>query len=188
MKNSAFAGFKSVICLFVVLSLVFSFAACGKDKKKKTDEVKTLGVVGSENDFYVEIIKSDKEISKYHIYTDEITVGAALEEQKLITYAQSEKGETYISELDGKKVDYNKKEFWAIYEKNEYQSSLPDNIGIMCGSTYTFKIESLNAPFIKFPESKFQRSSDKDDEDEIEEENTPASSDDETSSSDEDYN
>lgn len=160
---------KSVLCisLAVVMSLIIS--ACGKGENSNSDAgkkgYKKLGE--GENNFYLEIEKGNGKVSKYELFTDEVTVGAALAEQNMVTYAKTDKDETYISELDGKKIDFQtKKEFWALYYNGNYLTSNPDSEFIMCGDVYVMKIDTLSGPGISFPETKRERK----DEDETESE------------------
>lgn len=130
---------KKIIPFLVVVLILTLLSSCGKK-----DYTVPLGE--GENVFDIVFEKGEKEFSRYKIFTNEVTVGAALLEQDLITYSETENGEYYVSVADGKSVDFDKTgEYWAIYDEDGYVSSDPDEAAIMCGNTYIMRIEKLPA-------------------------------------------
>ena len=141
MKIKPFYKTKSVICAILVLLLCVALCACGEDEYKKIGK--------GENRFFIIFEKGDDKVSKYEIRTDNLTVGEALLENKLITFTKTKKGENYISVADGKKVNYDEtNQFWAIYTNGKYLSSDPSNVAIADGDIYVMRIDTLVIPKI----------------------------------------
>ena len=77
----------------------------------------------------------------YRIYTDEKTVGEALQKLGMISGEESQYG-LYVKTVNGITVDYDKDgKYWAFYVDGEYAMSGVDTTEIEEGKVYSFKVE-----------------------------------------------
>lgn len=125
--------------------MLFSLASCAESTEKtpgKTEANQTsYEKKGSgETHFYLDIaFESDEK--HYDVHTNQKTVGAALEELKIIKGEQGPYG-IYISSVEGEEHVYeNGGKYWAIYIGNEPASQGIDLINIEDGQTYALKVE-----------------------------------------------
>ena len=137
--------FKSILSVLLIITVMFSFAACGKKENTTEDLTKKAKEIGSgENNFYFLVEKRDGKFNSYEIFTDEITVGDALAENGFMNMTTTAKGENYVDTVDGIKVDFeNDREYWALYLGSEYLDSNPYNVAISCSDVYIMRIEKL---------------------------------------------
>ena len=88
--------------------------------------------------FYLDVVNTDKTITKFEIHTDKKTVGDALLELNLITGNPSDYG-LYVTSVNGITADWDtEKAYWAFYIGGEYAQTGVDATDIVAGTTYAF--------------------------------------------------
>lgn len=135
------------LCTTVAFALVFctiaTLSGCKKNKEKE-EKVDITELGSGENNFYALIYDRDGNRKVYEIYTDEVMIGPALLEQKLMETKDLESGGYYVCTVDGITVDLeNDGEYWSVSLEGVDPTSDILSVDILCGSTYIFEIESL---------------------------------------------
>ena len=89
--------------------------------------------------FYLDVVNTDKTITKFEIHTDKKTVGEALLELELITGTTSDYG-LYITTVNGITADWDtEKAYWAFYIGGEYAQTGVDATDIVAGKVYALE-------------------------------------------------
>ncbi len=136
---------KSVSLLLLCLVLMTStLVACGKTEAPLSTTA-TLADGDSVGQgavaFALEIVTRDGETVRATVYTDEKTVGAALETLHLIAGEDGPYG-LYIKEVNGWLADYEQTgTYWAFYEDGVYAVAGVDKTVINPAVTYALKEE-----------------------------------------------
>ena len=121
---------KKLISLLLVMVMVLSLVACGKEQPKATGASFTVVVAnleGKENTF--------------EYTSDKATVGEALIAEGLIEGHETEYG-LYVDSVNGIALDWDKDgKYWAFYIDGEYAMTGVDTTEITDGATYAFKPE-----------------------------------------------
>lgn len=88
--------------------------------------------------FYLDVVNTDKTLTKFEIHTDKKTVGEALLELELITGTPSDFG-LYVTSVNGITADWDtEKAYWAFYIGSEYAQTGVDATDITAGASYSF--------------------------------------------------
>ena len=86
--------------------------------------------------FYLDVVNTDKTITKFEIHTDKKTVGEALLELEVIAGTTSDYG-LYITSVNGITADWDtEKAYWAFYIGGEYAQTGVDTTDIVAGTVY----------------------------------------------------
>ena len=88
--------------------------------------------------FYLDVVDTDKTLTKFEIHTDKKTVGEALLELELITGNPSDYG-LYVTSVNGITADWDtEKAYWAFYIGDEYAQTGVDATNITADAVYSF--------------------------------------------------
>ncbi len=88
--------------------------------------------------FYLDVVDTDKTLTKFEIYTDKKTVGEALLELELIAGNPSDYG-LYVNSVNGITADWDtEKAYWAFYIGSEYAQTGVDATDITADAVYSF--------------------------------------------------
>ena len=128
------------LALFLLFSLVLSFAACGNKIPKEGlwEEAKYLEnteLGQGAKTVKVEVKAGDNSVT-FTIHTDKKTVGEALTEHNIIEGEQGDFG-IYIKKVNGITADYNvDQSYWGFYVNGEYAMSGVDTTEIDESAAY----------------------------------------------------
>ena len=87
--------------------------------------------------FYLDVVGTDKTLTKFEIHTDKKTVGEALLELELIAGNPSDYG-LYITTVNGITADWDtEKAYWAFYIGSEYAQTGVDATDITADASYS---------------------------------------------------
>ena len=88
--------------------------------------------------FYLDVVNTDKTLTKFEIHTDKKTVGEALLELDLIAGNPSDYG-LYVTSVNGITADWDtEKAYWAFYIGSEYAQTGVDATDITADAAYSF--------------------------------------------------
>lgn len=88
--------------------------------------------------FYLDVVNTDKSLTKFEIHTDKKTVGEALLELELIAGNPSDYG-LYVTSVNGITADWDtEKAYWAFYIGSEYAQTGVDATDITADAVYSF--------------------------------------------------
>lgn len=88
--------------------------------------------------FYLDVVDTDKTLTKFEIHTDKKTVGEALLELELIAGNPSDYG-LYVTSVNGITADWDtEKSYWAFYIGDEYAQTGVDATNITADAVYSF--------------------------------------------------
>ena len=132
-----------LLSLLLIVLMMFSFAACGKEVTK--EEEKTIwsdatytsdtSLGEGEKNFTFKVTAGDKSVN-FDIQTDEETVGDALEELSLISGEEGDYG-LYVKYVNGIYADYDENAtYWAFYVNGEMAPAGVDMTEIEDGASY----------------------------------------------------
>lgn len=126
MKNTKYflKVFLSTAALFAVTVLLL-FIFFNRDNPSSTGSKEIL----------VQVIIPDQDIKEFTISTNALTLREALDEKKLIGGQESSYG-FFITEVDGRKANDSKSEWWSITKDTEYIAYGIDHINIMDKDKY----------------------------------------------------
>lgn len=143
-----------LLVLLLTLSTALSFTACGTNDNASTDqttaaqttvaqqteeskeEVQEIGQ--GETVFRFEVVDDKENVTAFDVHTDQTTVGAALQDCKLIEGDESEFG-LYVKTVNGLTADYDTDgAYWAFFVNGAYASSGVDSTNIEDGVVYSF--------------------------------------------------
>ena len=121
---------KKLLSLLLVMVMVLSLVACGKEQSKATGASFTVVVADLEG-----------QETTFEYTSDKATVGEALIAQGLIEGHETEYG-LYVDSVNGVTLDWDKDgKYWAFYIDGEYAMTGVDTTEITEGATYAFKPE-----------------------------------------------
>ena len=160
---------KKIIAIISVLAIMFAFAACNSadnaattapanspaanseaNKEANTNAVITItdlpgdySSMGNKDDytyaFYFETVNKNGDSTKYEIYTDESTLGAALANFGIITLND----DSTVKSVWGEEYNYEKTGYaWLVYKNGEALEGGLD-IAIENGANYLFRVETF---------------------------------------------
>ena len=110
---------KKLLAILLALTLLLSFAACGKeDAKEAGRDPKQPATEGEKFSFSVVVVHADK-TEKTFQYEAAGKLGAVLEAEGLIESEGADDGMFHT--VDGEKADWNENQsYWAFYVGEEY--------------------------------------------------------------------
>ena len=121
---------KKLLSLLLVMVMVLSLVACGKEQPKATGASFTVVVADLEG-----------QETTFEYASDKATVGEALIAEGLIEGHETEYG-LYVDSVNGVTLDWDKDgKYWAFYIDGEYAMTGVDTTEITDGATYAFKPE-----------------------------------------------
>ena len=121
---------KKLISLLLVMVMVLSLVACGKEQPKATGASFTVVVADLEG-----------QETTFEYTSDKATVGEALIAEGLIEGHETEYG-LYVDSVNGVTLDWDKDgKYWSFYIDGEYAMTGVDTTEITEGATYAFKPE-----------------------------------------------
>lgn len=124
-----------LLCMLLYLLTAMIIAGCGTSQPD--DSVQKSG----EKTFFLTVVDQDGAETEFEIHTDQEMVGAALQEEGLISGEEGDYG-LYVKTVNGITADYDAdKSYWAFYIDGEYATSGVDTTAIQEGSQYMFKVE-----------------------------------------------
>ena len=135
--------------LIAILVLAFTFTTvmfgCAKNETPEAPvtevESAELGADGYEKSFVFEVVDKDGNKTQTTIQTNGEYVGAVLQELGLIEGEQGAYG-IYIKSVNGITADYNiDGTYWAFYVDGEMSMTGADQVEIVDGATYSFRVE-----------------------------------------------
>ena len=142
MKKTLFSA------IAIVLSLAFVFCGCtyngGTETTTSTTEVVSVnpGDDGYQKSFTFEVVDKDGNKKQTEILTNGQYVGKVLQELEYIKGEQGDYG-IYIKEVDGIVADYDVDgTYWAFYVDGEMSMTGADQVEIVDGSVYSFRVET----------------------------------------------
>lgn len=128
------------LCLVLIAVMVLGTAGCADSSQTvmKTLEGGTLGE--GETSFRFTVVDGEIE-TVFEIFTNQTTVGGALQELGLIEGEEGPYG-LYVKTVNGITYDYEKDGcYWAFYQDGAYATAGVDKTEITSGKTYTLKAE-----------------------------------------------
>ncbi len=138
---------KKIIIAIIVFILAFLSVMLGcaneKDIETTTTEVVSVnpGDDGYQKSFTFEVVDKDENKKQTEILTNGQYVGKVLQE---LGYIKGEQGEfgIYIKEVNGIIADYDVDgTYWAFYVNGEMSMKGADQVEIVDGATYSFRVE-----------------------------------------------
>ncbi|MBQ7838090.1 MAG: DUF4430 domain-containing protein [Clostridia bacterium] len=138
-----------ISAIAIVLSLAFVFCGCttnngGTETTTSTTEVVSVnpGDDGYQKSFTFEVVDKDGNKKQTEILTNGKYVGKVLQELEYIKGEQGDYG-IYIKEVDGIVADYDVDgTYWAFYVDGEMSMTGADQVEIVDGSVYSFRVET----------------------------------------------
>lgn len=137
----------SLSAVILIIAAMCAFAACSDSQNKEeplststqTAEPTQIGI--GEKHFEFEAVDADNNSAVFTVYTDEETVGDALEKLGIISGEEGDYG-LYVKTVNGITADYDADgTYWAFYSEGEYSQTGVDKTPITDGAHYAFKIE-----------------------------------------------
>ena len=140
-----------VLCIVLIAAMALFTIGCNGNETSSEPQSSDVGTTNAkteieevgegETEFYFDVVDVDGNTTKFKVFTDETTVGAALLNVSLISGEDSGYG-LYVKTVDGLTLDYDKDgKYWAFYVNGEMASSGVDSTDIENGATYAFKAE-----------------------------------------------
>ncbi len=139
---------RSFISIALIIILIFC-VFCGCTDEKVSEAATTTVANASENSehkgqeksFLFEVVDKDGNITQKTIEAEGEYVGEALQNLGLISGEQGDYG-IYIKEVNGIVADYNiDGTYWAFYVNGEMSMTGADQVEIVDGATYSFRVE-----------------------------------------------
>ncbi len=138
---------KKLLITLLALILVFTavmFGCTGKESPEAPEtevESAELGDDGYEKSFEFEVVDKDGNKTQTTIYSNGGYVGEILQQ---LGYLEGEEGPygLYIKKINGITADYNiDGTYWAFYVDGEMSMKGADQVEIVDGATYSFRVE-----------------------------------------------
>lgn len=117
-------GIIATLALFAITALLLYFFFNNNDTATE----------GSKN-ILIQVIIPDEDVKEFNISTDAETLREALDEIDLIKGDESTYG-FFITEVNGRKVDSNKQEWWSLSKDGEFSMYGIDDINIQDKDQY----------------------------------------------------
>ena len=138
-----------ISAIAIVLSLAFVFCGCTNNGGTETTTSTTTVDVsinskddGYQKSFTFEVVDKDGNKKQTEILTNGQYVGKVLQELEYIKGEQGDYG-IYIKEVDGIVADYDVDgTYWAFYVDGEMSMTGADQVEIVDGSVYSFRVET----------------------------------------------
>lgn len=133
---------KKIISILLTAACILTvFCSCGKDygNISTTDKFQIKTDIGSnecKHNFVLEVTNEDESISAFNIYTDENTVGEALDAYMLASFAANDK--TGEDEITFKDFTLDKGNKWVLYVNGKRTSVSPTEVVIIDDAVYSF--------------------------------------------------
>lgn len=140
-----------LLILVMIVGLLAVFSGCGKEEQPAEEEMASGAEAVDLNDaeemgkgdhhFYLIAYDEDGDPSTFSIYTNEKTVGEALDDLGLIEVDEREYG-MYVEEVNGVEVNYTEEgQYWAFFVNDEFATDSVDSTEIEEDAVYMFRIE-----------------------------------------------
>jgi hypothetical protein len=130
--------------LLMMAVLVLSAVGCDRTEtgiSTVPEDVDRTVLGEGKTEFLFDVIFEDGSAAYYEIYTDETTIGEALEALSLVSGDETQYG-LYVKYVDGVRADYDLDgKYWAFYIDGEYAVTGVDSTSIQDGSVYTFQVQ-----------------------------------------------
>ena len=140
---------KKLLIALLVFILAFTavmFGCTGKETPETpVTEVESaeLGDDGYEKSFVFEVVDKDGNKTQTTIHSNGEYVGTVLQELGLIEGEEGPYG-IYIKKVNGITADYNVDgTYWAFYVDGEMSMKGADQVEIVDGATYSFRVEKM---------------------------------------------
>lgn len=138
---------KKILIAILVFALAFTAVMCGCENKETPEVPVTVAESINESDngyeksFVFEVVDKDGNKTQTTIDTNGEYVGVVLQELGLIEGEQGAYG-IYIKKVNGITADYNVDgTYWAFYVDGEMSMKGADQVEIVDGATYSFRVE-----------------------------------------------
>ncbi|MBE6733341.1 MAG: DUF4430 domain-containing protein [Ruminococcaceae bacterium] len=141
-----------ILCIVLIAAVALLTTGCNDNNPTSSEpqssdvgsgktEAKIKEVGEGETEFFFNVVDLDGNVTKFKVFTDESTVGAALVKVALIAGDEGPYG-LYVKTVNGLTLDYDKDgKYWAFYINDEMAPSGVDSTEITAGDTYAFKAE-----------------------------------------------
>ena len=138
---------KKILIALLVFTLTFTAVMCGctgnETPEAPVTEVESINEVdnGYEKSFVFEVVDKDGNKTQTTIETNGGYVGEVLQQ---LGYLEGEEGPygLYIKKVKGITADYNiDGTYWAFYVDGEMSMKGADQVEIVDGATYSFRVE-----------------------------------------------
>ena len=132
-----------ILCFVLVAAMALCATGCGKSHDSTRPLLYGEDCALGEGEKQFELTVADAEGNEivFDISTDQTTVGAALQELKLIEGEEGDYG-LYIKSVNGIIADYDTNgTYWAFYINGEYAMSGVDVTEIEEGAAYALRVE-----------------------------------------------
>ena len=132
-----------VLCIVLVAAMALFATGCGKSHDAQRPLLYGEDCALGQGDTQFELTVADAEGKEivFDISTNQTTVGAALQELKLIEGEEGDYG-LYIKSVNGLIADYDTTgTYWAFYVNGEYAMSGADTTTIEEGTAYALRVE-----------------------------------------------
>ena len=132
-----------ILCIVLIAALALMLTGCGSKETAQTPTEKpvssTVTVLGSgATVFRFSVVDLDGTETRFEIYTDETTVGAALLKEGLIEGEEGVYG-MYVKSVNGIPAIYEEDgSYWAFYEDGQYGMTGVDLTDIDPDVAYSF--------------------------------------------------
>jgi hypothetical protein len=130
--------------LLMMAVLVLSAVGCDRTEtgiSTVPEDVDRTVLGEGKTEFLFDVIFEDGSAAYYEIYTNETTIGEALEALSLVSGDETQYG-LYVKYVDGVRADYDLDgKYWAFYIDGEYAVTGVDSTSIQDGSVYTFQVQ-----------------------------------------------
>lgn len=140
---------KKILAAIIIITLAFTtvmFGCTGEEIPEApvtVDESAELGDDGYEKSFEFEVVDKDGNTTQTTIHTNGEIVGEVLQE---LGYLEGEEGPygLYIKKVKGITADYDiDGTYWAFYIDGEMSMKGADQVEIVNGATYSFRVETM---------------------------------------------
>lgn len=140
---------KKIIVSLLVLVLAFTAFMFGCSEKETPDVPETkvedtqVSLKSDEKSFVFEVVDKNGEITQTTVISDGKYVGEVLQEFELIEGEEGPYG-IYIKKVNGITADYDiDGTYWAFYVDGEKSMKGADQVEIVEGATYSFRVETM---------------------------------------------
>lgn len=139
-----------IAVLALVLAFFAVFCGCGGNETPEATEAPTteaektqVGLRSDEKSFIFEVVDKNGEVTQTTVISDGKYVGEVLQEFELIEGEEGPYG-IYIKKVNGITADYDVDgTYWAFYVDGEKSMTGADQVEIVEGATYSFRVETM---------------------------------------------
>lgn len=132
---------KRMTAAVIILAMVLIFGGCGATQKDVLTTTDPISVEPVEKHLDYEVVDANGNAETFHMHTTKETVGEALQEAGVLEGVEGEFG-IYIKSVNGVVADYDiDGTYWAFYINDEMSMKGADQVPIVEGELYSFRIE-----------------------------------------------